>query len=199
MAKKEDAASRFLFLIVVLLYNKHVDRLLGFRCTVTLKLILLKKDIIMQQLSQIQTHVVELIKSLSPQNIDLSTVQDGDCVNKFLPYITSSSLSSDVLDIISDAEMWWDIVFFTGDNDNGWEEGIKAHITRWNYDNELEMFFFHIYQGKVVREFCITKDVLAQRACVSDNFRGGFTPSFVKVDRALEVLDEFFKDNLKIE
>ena len=99
-----------------------------------------------QHISQIQTHVVELIKSLSPQNIVLSTVQDTNGVNKFLPCIMSPSLSSDILDIISDTEMWWDIVFFTGDNNNGWEEGIKVHVTRWNYDNELEMFFFHIYQ-----------------------------------------------------
>ena len=151
----------------------------------------------MQHVSQIQTHVVELIKSLSPQNIVLFTVQDGNGVNKFLPCITSSSLSSDILDIISDSGMWWDIVFFTGENNNGLEEGIKVHITRWNYDNELEMFFFHIYQGKVVQEFCITKEALAFRACVSDNFRDRFTPSFVKVERALEILDKFFKKMLK--
>ena len=152
----------------------------------------------MQHISQIQTHVVELIKSLSPQNIVLSTVQDSNGVNKFLPCITSPALSSDILDIISDSEMWWDIVFFTGEN-NGWKEGIKVHITRWNYNNELEMFFFHIYQGKVVQEFCITKEVLARRACVSDNFRDGFSPSFVKVERALEILDALFHKNIKID
>ena len=151
----------------------------------------------MQYISQIQTHVVELIKSLSPQNIVLSTVQDSNGFNKFLPCITSPSLSSDILDVISDSEMWWDIVFFTDDNDNVWEEGVKIHITRWNYDNELEMFFFHIYQGKVVQEFCITKEVLARHACVSDNFRGGFTPSFVKVGRALEILDALFYKNVE--
>ena len=152
----------------------------------------------MQHFSQIQTHVVELIKSLSPQNIVLSTVQDSNGVDKFLPYLTSPTLSSDIFDIISDADMWWDVVFFTGNNDNEWEEGVKIHITRWNYDNEFEMFFFHICQGKVVREFCITKEVLARRACVNDNFRDGFTPSFVKVGRALEILDEFFKKNVKV-
>lgn len=151
----------------------------------------------MQHISQIQTHVVELIKSLSPQNIVLSTVQDSNVVNKFLPCIMSPSLSSDILNIISDTEMWWDIVFFTGNNDNGWEEGIKIQITRWNYDNELEMFFFHIHQGKVVQEFCITKEALARRACVSDNFRGGFTPSFFKVERTLDVLDALFYKNVE--
>lgn len=153
----------------------------------------------MQQLSQIQTHVVELIKSLSPQNIDLSTVQDSNGVNKFLPCITSSSLSSDILDIISDTEMWWDVLFFTGDNDNGWGKGVKIRITRWNYDNELEMFFFHIYQENAVHEFCITKGVLASRACVVNNARGGFTPSFFKVERAIEVLDSFLRNNVEVE
>ena len=153
----------------------------------------------MQQLSQIKIHVVELIKSLSPQNIDLSTVQDSNGVNKFLPCITSPFLSSDIMDVISDTEMWWDIVFFTGDNDNGWEEGVKIHITRWNYDNELEMFFFHIYQGRFVLEFCITKSVCASRACIVDNVRGGFNSSFVKVERAIEVLDSFLKNNLESE
>lgn len=61
------------------------------------------------------------------------------------------------------------------------------------------MFFFHIYQGKVVQEFCITKKVLARRACVSDNFCGGFTPSFVKVRRAFEILDALFYKNVKID
>lgn len=153
----------------------------------------------MQEPSQIQSYIVEIIKSFNPHNIILSTIKDFNGVNNFLPDITSPILSADILDIISDAGKWWDIVLFTGNNDNGWGKGVKIRITRWNYDNELEMFFFHVYQENAVQEFCITKGVLASRACLIDNVRGGFTPIFVKVEKAIEILDSFLRNNVEIE
>lgn len=141
-------------------------------------------------MSLLHTSVVNLIQSLSPNNIVLSTL--NETTNVFSPSISSKDLSSEVLSIIKSVENGWSISF----NVKGGED---VKVTRWNFDGEMEMVFLRIDQrtgADRVKEMCVTKEVLSGICGVSDSLTNGFTPHFIPEKEAVENISEFVNTNL---
>ena len=141
-------------------------------------------------MSLLHTSVVNLIQTLSPNNIVLSTL--NETTNVFSPSISSKDLSSEVLSIIKSVENVWSISF----NVKGGED---VTVTRWNFDGEMEMVFLRIDQrtgADGVKEMCVTKEVLSGICGVSDSLTNGFTPHFIPEKEAVENIREFVNTNL---
>lgn len=141
-------------------------------------------------MSLLHTSVVNLIQSLSPNNIVLSTL--NETTNVFSPSISSKDLSSEVLSIIKSVENGWSISF----NVKGGED---VKVTRWNFDGEMEMVFLRIDQrtgADRVKEMCVTKEVLSGICGVSDSLTNGFTPHFIPEKEAVENISELVNTNL---
>ena len=143
-------------------------------------------------MSLLHTSVINLIQTLSPQNIILSTLDEVK--NIFSPHITSKDLSNEVLSIIKSVENWWSMDFFV-------DSGEKVRVTRWNFDGEMEMVFLRIDQrtgADGVKEMCVTKEAVSGICGVSDSLTSGFTPHFMLEKEAVEVIREFVETNLSI-
>lgn len=141
-------------------------------------------------MSILHSSVVAIIQSICPQNIVLSTLNES--TNVFSPSITSSNLSDEVLSILQSVESWWSIEFEV-------ERGDKVRITRWNFDNEMEMFFLRINQRKGsddAKEMCITKEVVSGMCGVSDSLTNGFTPHFMPEKEVIKYIKEFVEANM---
>ena len=136
-------------------------------------------------MSILHTSVVTLIQSICPKNIVLSTLDES--TNVFSPSITSSNLSDEVLSILQSIESWWSIEFEV-------ESGDKVRVTRWNFDNEMEMFFLRINKrtgSDDTKEMCATKEVVSGMCGVSDSLKNGFTPHFMPEKEAIEYIKKF--------
>lgn len=141
-------------------------------------------------MSILHASVVAIIQSIYPKNIVLSTL--NETTNVFSPSITSSNLSDEVLSILQSVESWWSIEFEV-------ESGDKARITRWNFDNEMEMFFLRINQrtgSDDAKEMCVTKEVVSGMCGVSDSLTNGFTPHFMSEKEAVEYIKKFVETNI---
>ena len=136
-------------------------------------------------MSILHASVVALIQSIHPKNIVLSTL--NETTNVFSPSITSSNLSDEVLSILQSIESWWSIEFEV-------ENGDKVRVTRWNFDNEREMFFLRINQrtgSDDAKEMCVTKEVVSGMCGVSDSLTNGFTPHFMPEKEAIKYIKKF--------
>lgn len=141
-------------------------------------------------MSLLHTSVVNLIQSLSPNNIVLSTLNEP--TNVFSPSISSKDLSSEVLSIIKSVENWWSISFKV-------KGGEDVRVTRWNFDGEMEMVFLRIDQrtgADGVKEMCVTKEVISGVCGVSDSLTNGFTPHFIPEKEATDDIRKFVDTNL---
>lgn len=141
-------------------------------------------------MSILHSSVVAIIQSICPQNIVLSTLNES--TNVFFPSITSPNLSDEVLSVLQSIESWWSIEFEV-------ECGDKVRITRWNFDNEMEMFFLRINQRKGsddAKEMFITKEVVSGMCGVSDSLTNGFTPHFMAEKEAIKYIKEFVETNI---
>lgn len=141
-------------------------------------------------MSILHASVVALIQSIYPKNIVLSTL--NETTNVFSPSITSSNLSDEVLSVLQSIESWWSIEFEV-------ESGDKVSVTRWNFDNEMEMFFLRINKrtgSDDAKEMCVTKEVVSGMCGVSDSLTNGFTPHFMLEKEAIEYIKEFVETNI---
>lgn len=136
-------------------------------------------------MSILHASVVALIQSIYPKNIVLSTL--NETTNVFSPSITSSNLSDEVLSVLQSIESWWSIEFEV-------ESGDKVRVTRWNFDNEMEMFFLRINKrtgSDDAKEMCVTKEVVSGMCGVSDSLTNGFTPHFIPEKEVIKYIKEF--------
>lgn len=136
-------------------------------------------------MSILHASVVALIQSIYPKNIVLSTL--NETTNVFSPSITSSNLSDEILSILQSIESWWSIEFEV-------ESGDKVRVTRWNFDNEMEMFFLRINKrtgSDDAKEMCVTKEVVSGMCGVSDSLTNGFTPHFIPEKEVIKYIKEF--------
>ena len=136
-------------------------------------------------MSILHVSVVALIQSIYPKNIVLSTL--NETTNVFSPSITSSNLSDEVLSVLQSIESWWSIEFEV-------ESGDKVRVTRWNFDNEMEMFFLRINKrtgSDDAKEMCVTKEVVSGMCGVSDSLTNGFTPHFIPEKEVIKYIKEF--------
>lgn len=141
-------------------------------------------------MSILHASVVALIQSIYPKNIVLSTL--NETTNVFSPSITSSNLSDEILSILQSIESWWSIEFEV-------ESGDKVRVTRWNFDNEMEMFFLRINKrtgSDDAKEMCVTKEVVSGMCGVSDSLTNGFTPHFIPEKEAIEYIKKFVETNI---
>lgn len=141
-------------------------------------------------MSILHASVVALIQSIYPKNIVLSTL--NETTNVFSPSIASSNLSDEVLSVLQSIESWWSIEFEV-------ESGDKVSVTRWNFDNEMEMFFLRINKrtgSDDAKEMCVTKEVVSGMCGVSDSLTNGFTPHFMLEKEAIEYIKEFVETNI---
>ena len=136
-------------------------------------------------MSILHASVVALIQSIHPKNIVLSTL--NETTNVFSPSITSSNLSDEVLSILQSIESWWSIEFEV-------ESGDKVRVTRWNFDDEMEIFFLRINKrtgSDDTKEMCVTKEVVSGMCGVSDSLTNGFTPHFMPEKEAIKYIKKF--------